>query len=232
MKIATGSLLLVILLSALPAAAQAPREDVIWARTSPDPITLDGVLDEPAWATAETKVIDYGQNAGIPGSGWKLESGWEPQDPTHATFRFLVHGNVLYMAAELPDVSIGGSTEFNRFDGLLMDIKNHAADGFPKPPTEYLYSWWYPELSDPQAAGQGPNFRGQFSTNDSTVPRTPEQIAAWDAVTVVNGLTNDDNTLDTGYTVEMRFDLGVLGYDVTQANGDIVEFNVSIYDTD
>jgi hypothetical protein len=37
---------------------------------------------------------------------------------------------------------------------------------------------------------------------------------------------------DNGYTVEMRFNLAPMGYDVTQTNGDIVEWNISIYDTD
>jgi len=225
-------LALATLALASPALAQAPREDVIWARVSPEPIVLDGVLDEAAWAAAETKLITYGENAGNPGSGWKTEAGWSPSDPTTATLRFLVYDNQLYLAAEIPDESIGGSDEFNRFDGLLIGLKNHAAEGYPKAQTEYFYSWWYPELADPQPEGQGPSFRGYWSNNDSTIPRTPEQIAAWDAVTVVDGLTNTDETLDTGYTVEMRFDLGVMGYDVTRPEGDVVEWNISIYDCD
>jgi hypothetical protein len=231
MKRMIGIVILGALAFALPAAAQAPRQDVIWARTSSAPITLDGVLDEPAWAAAETKVVTYGQNAGNPGSGWKLESGWNPANPTNATLKFLVHGNKLYLGAEVPDVSIGGSHYFNDFDGFLMDIKDHSVDFSPKPPTEYFYSWWYPDSTDPQPVGQGPDFRGRWSNNDGT-PRTPEQIAAWDAVTVVHGVTNSDTTPDTGYTVEMVFDLGVVGYDVTRPEGDVVEWNISIYDTD
>ncbi|MDY0110647.1 MAG: hypothetical protein RBT60_12015 [Candidatus Krumholzibacteria bacterium] len=222
----------VLLFAALPAAGQAPRADVIWARVSPTPIVLDGVLDEAAWAAAETKVIVYGENAGNPGSGWKLESGWNPSDPTHATLKFLIHGNQLYLGAEVADVSVGGSQEFNRFDGLLMNLKDHAVDFFPKPAAEYFYAWWYPDSQDPQPAGQLPDFRGRWSNNDPAVPRTPKQIAAWDAVTIVHGLSNDDSTLDTGYTVEMRFDLAVMGYDVTRPQGDVIEWNVSIYDTD
>lgn len=228
--VALGALLLA-LACATPAAAQATRLDAIWARVSPTPITLDGVLDEAAWAAAEAKVVTYGEDAGIPGSGYKLEAGWAPVDPTHITMKFLVFQNKLYLGAEVPDVSIGGSREFNRFDGFLMALKDHAALGFPKPPAEYFYSWWYPDTTDPQPAGRGPDFRGRWSTNDGT-PRTPEQIAAWDAVTVVHGLSNNDATLDTGYTVEMVFDLGVMGYDVTRPEGDVVEWNISIYDTD
>ena len=171
--------LLATLAGALPAAAQAPRQDVIWARVSAAPITLDGVLNQPGWAAAESKVVTYGQNAGNPGSGYKLESGWNPVDPTNITMKFLVRGNKLYLGAEVPDVSVGGSVEFNRFDGFLMDIKDHTVTFSPKPPAEYLYSWWYPETTDPQPAGRGPDFRGRWST--TTGPRrTPEQIAAWD----------------------------------------------------
>ncbi len=49
---------------------------------------------------------------------------------------------------------------------------------------------------------------------------------------MVHGQSNSDATLDTGYTVEMVFDLGVMGYDVTQPAGDVIEWNISIYDTD
>ena len=48
----------------------------IWARTAFDPITLDGVLNEPEWAQAETHVIEYAVDAGMPGSGWKTEEVW------------------------------------------------------------------------------------------------------------------------------------------------------------
>src|SRR5439155_4506480 len=61
---------------------------------------------------------------------------------------------------------------------------------------------------------------------------TPEMIAAWDAVTKVHGVSNKDTPPDTGYTVEMRFDVGVMGYTPTVAGGDIIEFNISLYDVD
>jgi hypothetical protein len=64
------------------------------------------------------------------------------------------------------------------------------------------------------------------------LPRTAAQISAWDARTVVNGITNSDAAVDVGYTVEMVFDLGVMGYDATKAAGDTIEWNISIYDAD
>ena len=216
----------------VPAAAQTARQDAIWARTTTDPITLDGVLDEAAWAAAETWVIDYAEDAGVPGSGWKTESGWQPIDPTHATLKFLIYENQLYLGAYVEDQSIGGSIEFNRFDGLLMGLKNHTVEGYPKPQNEYMYTWWHDELSDPQPVGTMPGFIGVWAELPHGTPRTPEQIAAWDAVTVVDGVTNDDTEPDVGYTVEMRFDLTSMGYDVTVPEGDVIEWNISIYDTD
>ncbi len=65
-------------------------------------ITLDGVLNEAAWAQAESRVIEYGQDAGH--SRQRLEDprpAGPPVDPTHATLKFLVHGNQLYMGAEV-----------------------------------------------------------------------------------------------------------------------------------
>ena len=213
-------------------AAEA-RKDFIWARRSLTPITLDGNLNEPGWAQAETYTIRYGQDAGIPGSGWKVEGGLQnPTDPTFATLKFLSFGNQIYLGATVADSSVGGSAGFNRFDGFLMALKAHDDSGFPKPPSEYLYSWWYPTLPDPQPPGQPPSFKGRWATEPPGTPRTPEQIAAWDARTVVHGLSNSDATIDQGYTVEMRFNLEPMGYNITVPGGDVVEWNISIYDCD
>jgi hypothetical protein len=227
-------------IAALPAWAQAPRIDVLWARQAPGAtITLDGVLDEPAWASAEQKLVRYtywaGDQNGIPGSGYVAEGGKLTRDSTYAILKFLVVGNQLYMAAVCRDTSVGGSADFNRFDGFLMGIKDHLNAGHPKPPVEYFYSWWYPDPCDPDpvAPGKLPDFRGRYGNRDPQCgPRTPEMIAAWDAFTRVRGLSNSDAVLDSGYVVEMRFDLGVLGYDVTDTDGDVVEFNIQIYDVD
>ncbi len=231
----------------IPALAQAPRKDFIWARsTNGAAITLDGVLNEPAWAQAESVVVRMAQDTGIPGSGWFYESGVAPSDPTFTTIRFLRVGNQLYMGAYVRDHSIGGSDLFNRFDGLLMSIKDHASATRPAPATEYFYSWWNPE--NPVAAvapGAMPGFRGRWSgcsdaPSNCARPRTAQEIAAWDAVTTVSGITNDDNNVDGdpnddndwGYVVEMRFDLTVMGYDMNKPAGDTVEWNVSVYDCD
>src|SRR5438477_526410 len=116
-----------LLATVLPSPAQTPRKDFIWARsTAGAPLTLDGVLNEPAWAMADSVVIHMSQDTGIPGSGWFFEAGISPSDPTNATLRFLSVGNQIWMGAYIRDHSIGGSNVFNRFDGLLMAIKNQA----------------------------------------------------------------------------------------------------------
>ena len=231
----------------LPSLAQAPRKDYVWARsTAGAPLTLDGVLNEAAWAQADSVVIRMAQDSGIPGSGYFYEAGIAPLDPTYATLRFLSVGNEIWMGAYVRDHSVGGSSLFNRFDGFLMAIKNHATSQRPAPPLEYFYSWWLPE--DSLAAlipGRGPGFRGHW-TGCEDVPsncaraRTTEEITNWDAVTTVGGISNDDNNVDGdpndnndwGYVVEMRFNLTPVGYDITTPAGDAVEFNISIYDSD
>ena len=138
---------------------------VIWARQAPGAtIALDGVLDEPAWAAAESKFVRYGKNNGNPGSGFKEEGGKLAKDSTYAEARFLVIGNQLYIGVTARDSSVGGGKDFNRFDGLLMSIKDHTSLGFPKPPAEYLYSWWYADTCDafPATPGKLPHFLGSF----------------------------------------------------------------------
>jgi hypothetical protein len=224
---------LLVALLALASVASAQRPDVIWARTTNGaPITLDGVLSEPQWAVAESVIVQWGVDNGIPGSGYRAEGGQLPIDPTWAKLKFLSDGNQFYMAAEVLDQSIGGDPTFNRFDGFLMAIKDHAAGTYPAPPSEYFYSWWYPNLTAPIAPGLMPNFRGRWAQTNELDPRTPEQIANWDAATVVVGTTNSDAVTDTKWVTEMRFNLTPMGYDITDVDGDLVEWNISIYDCD
>jgi hypothetical protein len=237
--IASALMLGLLLGVAGSAAAQGQRLDAIWARTTASqPITLDGVMDEPAWQRADSVIIKYGTDSGVPGSGWKEEGGKLAKDSTYAVLKFLVIGNQLYMGATIYDQSVGGSVAFNREDGLLMSIKDHSSPDRPAPPTEFFYSWWYPvDTVLASTPGIEPCFRsgntvGRFARDTCSTPRTPAMISAWDAKTYVHGLSNSDAAVDTGYTIEMRWDLSALGYDVTKPGGDIVEFNCSIYDTD
>ena len=224
-----------LLATATTATGQGPRADVIWARsTDGSSITLDGIMNEPAWAAAESVTIKYGINAGIPGSGWKVEGGLPLKDSTVAVLKFLTVGNVLYIGAAVQDSSVGGSWDFNRFDGFLMGVKDPSNLSRPAPISEYFYAWWAPEDTCCHTApGKEPNFFGRWATFPPYLnPRTAEQIDAFDAETVVHGLSNSDAVIDQGYTTEMKINLDNLGYDITVPEGDIVEWNVSIYDCD
>ncbi len=224
-------------IAAVAHASPPVRKDALWARASSTPITLDGILNEPGWAVADSVVVIWQQDSGIPTSGYKAEGGILPSNPLRATVKFLTNGNRLYLAAIVNDASIGGSETFNYFDGLLMQIKDRTTGLAPASPAEFFYSWWHPESATPRAVGMMPGFRGKWGGPDD-VPRTAQQIDEWDAVTKVVGYTNTDDvaggvdSTDTGYTVEMMFNLAGEGYDITGSQGDIVPFNISIYDCD
>ena len=93
MKAGLCAILTVTAVVALSTAALAypKRADVIWARKATGPITLDGNLNEPAWALAETKTLQYripGGN-GVPGSGYQEEGGLLATDTMKAVIKFL-----------------------------------------------------------------------------------------------------------------------------------------------
>jgi hypothetical protein len=217
--------------------AQYPtREDVVWARTAgAGTITLDGQLNDAAWGSAESIMLEYGQTGLLPTSGWRAEFQEDAiTDPTHATIKFLVtNDNQLWLGFEIPDSSVGGNQNWARWDGILMNIQDKLVLGdltnnarF----TEFFYTWWYFNIDTLVVPGAPPRFIGRYGNFDDTT-RTPEQIAAWDAVTIVDGTSNDAGR-DNGWTVEMRISLDSLGYDVTQPEGDIVMLNFSIWDCD
>ncbi len=216
--------------------AQPVRQDALWARNVPvGTITLDGVLDEAEWASAESLAVVYGENAGLPTSGWRAE--FQPDavtDPTNAMVKFLASGTKLYIAFTIPDSSVGGTQDWARWDGILMSIKNKAQiDPVTQTalPAEFFYAYWLANLPNPTPiVGANPRFIGTFGNfNDTT--RTPEQIAVWDARTIVDGLSNDDQR-DNGWVVEMQIDLDSLGYNITGPAGDVVALNFSIWDCD
>ena len=156
-----------------PSHAQAARQDAVWARnTNGQTITLDGVLGEPAWATAQTWTVRFGVNNGDPGSGWKIEAGRIPRDSTFATVKFLVSGGQLYLGITARDSSVGGSADFNREDGALMALKDHRdPNATIHGPIEYFYSWWHPNIPALNAPGATPSFRGYWSANNDSIAR-------------------------------------------------------------
>jgi len=112
-----------------------------------------------------------------------------------------------------------------------------AGHYFPAPPFEYFYGWVTEDWADPNTGlvGASPGFFGWAGG-----PRTEgdSQANIWYAVTRVLGVSNTDTSADgsfspdTGYVVELRINLTPRGYDVTRPQGDVIEFNISIYDAD
>jgi hypothetical protein len=209
------------------------RTDALWARTTTDPITVDGVLDEPAWAVAESVHINYGVDNGMPGSGWFHENGAQPTDPTNATVKFLVKGDSLYVGVIAHDKSVGGGL-FNQFDGVLSNIRQKQQASRPVSPGEIFYAWVSEVWADTLAnqPGRMP-FYGGFWGSDPYSPR-PDSLsrATWTAATTVQGTQNNDADVDSGYTMEFRINLATFGYTVSAPEGDIVMYSLSIYDAD
>ncbi len=229
-------LAIVLLLQAITFAQFAPRQDVMWARTVPaGTITMDGLLNEAAWAQAESINIVYGQQGTLPTSGWRPEQNPDAiTDPTNATVKFLVSSdNQLWLAFDIPDSSINGSG-WPTWDGILMSIKDKA-DLDPlstiAKAAEYFYTFWTAGLpSELPVVGSYPRFIGKYG-NFTDTTRTPEQRAAWNAKTIINGTSNDAGR-DVSWITEMRIDLASVGYDVTGADGDLIGLNFSIWDCD
>lgn len=239
-------LVLLALISMLSTSfAQYPnREDVVWAKMVPaGTITLDGNLNESAWANATTVSVVYGQPGPLPTSAWRPEFQEEVYyDKTNATVKFLVSDdNKLYLGFYMPDSSVGGIGDWARWDGILMSIKDKASNQRPAPASEYFYTWWYAAMNDPNfqiIPGMPPRFIGRWGTWGDTT-RTQQQRDAWDAAYQVLGGLSCRDTLaggvfenDQAWVVEMKIDLTVMGYNVTNPNGDVVALNFSIWDGD
>ena len=228
---------ILLLFSAVLYAQYPDRQDVIWARTTTQAITLDGTLNEAAWSSAESLQLNFGQPGKLPTSGWKIEhpssaTANDIPDPTHATVKFLVSGNQLYFGFTIPDSSVGGSADWARWDAILMSIKDKMSPNKPAPAVELFYAYWY--VNKPQYAvpGAPPRFIGDRYGNFNDTTRTPAQIAVWDAKTVVNGGQSNDAGRDQSWVVEMRISMDSLGYNLTQPEGDIIMLNFSIWDCD
>ncbi|MCU0613084.1 MAG: T9SS type A sorting domain-containing protein [Candidatus Eisenbacteria bacterium] len=215
-----------VVISAVSAQAQLQRQDAVWARVAPaGTITVDGQMNEAAWAAADSVIVEFGAYSGLPGGGWRWENGiLEPTDPTYAVAKFLVSGDKLYVGILVKDKSVGGGL-FNHFDGFLMNIRDKAG---PRPAAalEYFYGWVAETWADTNTAKVGalPNYFGPRSYTN------PERADYWNAVTTVQGISNSDTTEDEGYTTEFEFNVSKHGYDVTKA--ELVGFTFSVYDND
>ncbi len=232
-------LCLIVVFSFTANGQMIKRADAIWARTSANPITLDGILSEADWAKAESLQINFMQENGIPGSGYTTD-GWPimPTDPLRSTVKFLVNGDSLYVAVIVKDSSIGGGGWPGpaKWEGILSNIRNRSKVDRPVPNGEIYYAWNTEGWADPGtgAVGAMPGYFGPYSganRNTDSADGLPK-AKIWDAKTKVDGLTNADSIVDKGYVVEMKINLKFYGYDAKAAAGDIVMYSLSIYDCD
>jgi hypothetical protein len=216
-----------VLVTAVTVQAQGlKRQDALWARTAPPgTLTVDGAMNEAAWAVAESVIVEFGDYSGLSGGGWRWENGiLVPTDPTYAVAKFLVSGDRLYVGIMVKDKSVGGGL-FNHFDGFLMNMREKSAPR-PAPAFEFFYGWVAETWADTNTAKLGalPNYFGKKGFAD------PERADYWNAATTVQGISNSDTLEDEGYTTEFEFNVSKLGYDVTQP--ELVGFTFSVYDND
>jgi hypothetical protein len=238
-------LLCVLVLASVSTNAQMiKRTDAIWARTTPNAITLDGKLLEADWAKAESLLISFGKDNGMPGSGFTTD-GWgvTPTDPlTNAVVKFLVHGDSLYVGIVVKDSSIGGGPWPGpaKWEGILSNMRNINTTDRPVPNGEIYYAWNTESWADPNTGlvGAMPGYFGQVPgyNRDTASADAPfsgyKKAQVWDAKTFVDGLTNADSVIDKGYSMEFKINLHAYGYTPAAIAGDIIMYSLSIYDCD
>ncbi len=227
-------------LTAAPAHAQPARNgvDAQWARdVGAATLTLDGVLNEPQWAQAQSITLAYNNPTfTAPGGGWEIFDGGRfnvpgvpPVDPVNATVKLLRKGNILWVGVTALDRSVGGAPiDFWTNDGLVMsmlDERNRPADTqaqinfFGQNNTDEFF---YTYFSADTTAGALPALFGNEG-GDRTL---------WDGRTTIQGTANNDADTDTGYTQELRIDLSLLGVDMTRAGGDRLPITFTVFDFD
>jgi len=225
-------LMVVCVLSASVVIGQPARTDVKWARTTTETMVIDGQMNEASWASAESTLIRYGVDNGMPGSGWFKENGLtSPTDSTWAMVKYLVKADSLYVGVRILDKSVGGG-DFNRFDGILSNIRRREQTNRPTGAGEIFYSWWNGPDTLAATPGRMPNFAGPWGSSPYEPRPDSLSVTTWFAATTVQGTQNDDSNVDVGYTNEFRINLRSRGYDVMQSTGDIIQYSLSIYDAD
>ncbi len=261
--------LMVGLVSTSDAQPVRNGEDAIWLRdVEGAEMTLDGVLDEEVWDQAETIELVWDGDHPFPGSGQRTDRAqvdWtaeEPTDPINAVVSVLRDGNMLWLALEAEDLSVGGQTNLWNLDGIIMTVldpsqvpenveseMNVFGNGHAN--SEFVASWWNPadttdsesEYDDGSPVGEGQTipgdelrlFSGEYGVGfgEGNIERDQELVDIWDAVATVDGIVNDDtHGDDDGYIIEMYLDLGEMGYDFSQTDGDKAAWSIAVNDVD
>ena len=225
------SLIVLVLLAGEAMAQFSPRKDYVWARdisVAANPtITLDGLLDEPVWAQAESLAIAYGVLDGSSGSGWKIMNGsGVPRDSARAVVKVLANKatNTLYVAVVAADSSVGGSGWENS-DGILAGIydRTRRASNQVTLHRDIFISW-----VDSTGVGTLPNLTGGALPGGGIVT----------AGAHVRGLSNSDTdgggnrVADEGWTIEFAVVLDSIGYQADVPETEDVQLSICVWDMD
>ncbi|MGB3543805.1 T9SS type A sorting domain-containing protein [Rubrivirga sp.] len=255
------TLLALVALTAPLALAQHPARtnngvftDQVFARDiGAADITLDGTLDEPEWANAETLTLQQGESDFWPGGGWQIQEG-PATDPSEGTLRLLRKGNMIYVGLEVADESIGGSRNFFQHDGLVMSMSDERRrdEDFARADTsfqanyfgignqtEFFYTWLNRGVGGLEAGadsvGQAPTVNGNINPDRGS----PDERIDTDVLEVsytIDGVANDDfngnatPTEDVGYVMEFSINAETLGFDLD--SGEPFPITFALYDLD
>jgi hypothetical protein len=182
-------------LKLVPPGSRAPIKELSAAHLPPGTvITIDGKLDEPAWATAAST----GPFVNV-GNGRE-----EPNAPTQGSARLMWDDQFLYAGFEVRDQKVHGGWPKDAKEPHLWEkdtvemMIDPDGDGDNKDyyeiqinPQNLVFDTQYDDYNSPNGGGKGPFGHEEWSSH---------VVSA----VVVHGTLDDDSDTDQGYTVEAK----------------------------
>ncbi|MBL7025823.1 MAG: T9SS type A sorting domain-containing protein [Candidatus Marinimicrobia bacterium] len=185
------------------------------ALATEDAIVMDGQITESFWAGAETVIVGHNANGSTGGyySQWSDPAN-DYTDASEAIIRFVHKNELLYIAVESNDMSVGKWSPGWEADGLFlwMTDKGDYAPAARKEIKAMYFSG---------VQGEGIS----FETNDQVPTGSAEGVSFEPEGTVTHTGTNGD---DAGYSLELVINTADYGYEV----GDTVRLSAVIWDLD
>ncbi len=185
------------------------------ALATQDAIVMDGQITESFWAGAETVVVGHNAN----GSTGGYYAQWSDPvndytDASEAIIRFVHKDELLYIAVESNDMSVGKWSPGWEADGLFLWMTDKG-DYAPAARKEIKAMYF--------SGTQGDGI--SFETNDQIPTGSAEGVSYEPEGTVTHTGTNGD---DAGYSLELVVNTADFGYEV----GDTVRLSAVIWDLD
>ncbi|NQT62015.1 MAG: T9SS type A sorting domain-containing protein [Candidatus Marinimicrobia bacterium] len=185
------------------------------ALATEDDIVMDGQITESFWGGAETVIVGRDTHGSTGGyySQWSDPAN-DYTDASEAVIRFVHKGELLYIAVESNDMSVGKWSPGWEADGLFlwMTDKGDYAPAARKEIKAMYFSG---------VEGDGIS----FETNDQIPTGSAEGVSFEPEGTVTHTGTNGD---DAGYSLELVINTADYGYEV----GDTVRLSAVIWDLD